>query len=77
MKVLGQKIIILCELSTHRNNDVVFLNFEFDKTLNEIVRRLGCARWSQTNLKCYLPCQEFKLARLRKAMDGLADIDVS
>ncbi len=51
--------VITCRQGTHRNNKVVFLNFEFDKTLIDAVRKLGCAKWSQTNHKWCIPYREF------------------
>lgn len=42
------------ELATHAGNNVIFILFEYDKELNEQVRKLTGARWSRSRKAWYV-----------------------
>jgi len=43
------------DIATHRAQPVIFIEFHFDKKLNEWVKKLPQARWSQSHKKWYVP----------------------
>ena len=65
------------QVGRHRQQDVVFLQFEKDRFLIDAIKSLGYARWSATKRQWYLPRQKFDLEQLFSMLSPIAFIDYS
>ncbi|HOF91420.1 MAG: site-specific integrase [Tenuifilaceae bacterium] len=72
---MKQKVILL--KGTHRNQSVIFFQFEKDEKIIKILRQNFSVLWSATNRMWYAPEQGFDLQKLLQVMKGLAWIDYS
>jgi len=64
------------ERTRHRNDPVVALTFEYDKTLIKIAKAIGCY-WSQSKYFWYLPDSADVQKKIFKAFKGIAWVDAS
>ncbi|MDD4385948.1 MAG: hypothetical protein PHD06_12310, partial [Bacteroidales bacterium] len=62
---------------SHRGNNVIFIKFDWNKELLEIVKQIEGAKWSQSNGCWYVKADEFNLQKTYIAFKGKAWIDYS
>lgn len=70
---MKQKVILL--KGSHRNQSVIFFQYEKDEKIIKILRQNFSVLWSATNRMWYAPQQGFDLQKLLQVMKGLAWID--
>ncbi|MDE3250485.1 MAG: tyrosine-type recombinase/integrase [Bacteroidota bacterium] len=66
---------ITCYSRTHRGEERLFLDFEYDSVLDYRIRAIRGRKWSKTHKQWHLPLSEQSLAELDAAMGDLATFD--
>ncbi len=61
----------------HRHQDVVFLQFDKDRSLIHTIKTLEYVRWSSTRQYWYIPGEKFDLGQLFNKLSPVAYIDYS
>ncbi len=70
-------IMIDCKYYTHRNVEVVLLEYQYDVALNKIMRGLPFAKYSSTIKSWYIPKQKTLLQQLIDATKLIATVSIT
>ena len=76
-KHLSTMIMIDCKYYTHRNIEVVLLEYQYDVALNKIMRGLPFAKYSSTIKSWYIPKQKTLLQQLIDATKLIATVSIT
>ncbi len=71
------KTLVKLEEGVHRGADVIFMNFPKVPEVISIVRTLKGVRWSQSNIKWYIPRKDFNLSEVYRLLNGVAFVEYS
>jgi len=64
-------------LKEHKGKERIFLEFSFDKNVNDIISKLGQSKWSQSNKRWHLPSSKKSVIALQQAVSSFAILDTS
>ncbi len=68
------KIVILSGI--HKNDERLFFQFAFNDTINNIIRKIPGARWSQSKKMWHCPATDNVLQSLKEQTKGIAIISM-
>jgi integrase/recombinase XerD len=67
--------ISLC-IKPLRDKERIFVSFEYNSEINQIIRGLPGATWSQTNQQWHFPVNKQIVEMLKEAMSGKAELNI-
>ena len=61
----------------HKGEERIFVEFFYDKKINDAIRQIAGIKWSQTYKQWHLPSEKNSVNALRQKIDSLATLDIS
>jgi len=68
---------ITLSLKLHKGEERIFVEFIYNKKINDAVRQVPGVKWSQTHKQWHLPAQKNSVVALRQKINSLAELDSS
>src|SRR5437667_5887712 len=73
----GSMRTITLSLKTHKGEERIFVEFPYNRNLDDAVRQVPGIRWSQTTKRWHLPSEKNSIKALQQKVNQLAIIDTS
>jgi len=64
-------------LKEHKGEERLFVEFTYDKKINDAIRQVPGIKWSQSNKRWHLPAEKDSVAALQEKINSLAVVDTS
>src|ERR1051326_8818399 len=68
---------VTLSLKEHRGKGRIFIEFSYNKKINDAIRQLPGIQWSRTHEKWHLPAEKNAVKALQQEISSLAVIDIS
>jgi integrase/recombinase XerD len=68
---------ITLSLKEHKGEERIFAEFTYSKKINDAIKQIPAAKWSQSNKQWHLPSEKKSVIALRQKIDSLAAINTS
>ena len=68
---------VTLSLKEHRGKGRIFIEFSYNKKINDAIRQLPGIQWSRTHEKWHLPAEKNSVKALQQEISSLAVIDIS
>ena len=69
--------VITLLLKEHKGEERLFVEFTYDKKINDAIRQVPGIKWSQSNKRWHLPAEKDSVAALQEKINSLAVVDTS
>ena len=69
--------VITLLLKEHNGEERLFVEFTYDKKINDAIRQVPGIKWSQSNKRWHLPAEKDSVAALQEKINSLAVVDTS
>ena len=69
--------VITLLLKEHKGEERLFVEFTYDKKINDAIRQVPVIKWSQSNKRWHLPAEKDSVAALQEKINSLAVVDTS
>src|SRR6266540_53234 len=70
-------ILIHLYLKEHKRQELLFAAFEYNKTVNTIIKDVNGAKWSNSNKQWHFPLQKESVQKIIELTKEIATVDVS
>src|SRR6478609_2823309 len=69
--------VITLLLREHKGEERLFVEFTYDKKINDTIRQVPGIKWSQSSKQWHLPAEKDSVAVLQEKINSLAVVDTS